>query len=197
MKRTCYAIGLIALVGLSSCKNNSNNQSAPEVATEETIAQTSQGINIPKTPGALSEENAWDKYAKTPKLAAEEQQIYKIADIKHPEFLDLKKDGYVAKAKDVYKDDNGCLVTLLVIVRDHMMKEFLVSYNAQGEYVDCVEIGLMGADQITGKIEGDSVISKLSWCDMGVECTDEFIQYKITPEFKFQKEKEWKEVIKE
>ena len=158
---------------------------------------TRNGINISKTIGLLDEENAWDKYIESPVVSTEKRNSMQIDKIDNNNLKDnFKYGGKVTQGKEIYTGDKGRIETFLVIIPDHLIFEYLISYNVDGDYVDCIEIGRVGQDQTGVAIEGNTVLCETEWWE-GDEGGKVFNQYTITPELKFNKEKEWEETISE
>ena len=153
------------------------------------------GINISKTTGVLGEENAWDKYIKSPAVSSEKRNTMQIDKIDNNDLLDnIKYGGKVTQGREIYTGNEGRIETFLVIIPDHLLFEYLISYNAAGDYVDCIEIGRVGQDQTSVTIEGNTVLCETEWWE-GDEGGKASKQYTITPELKFNKEKEWEETF--
>ncbi|MDR1631420.1 MAG: hypothetical protein LBR97_00780 [Dysgonamonadaceae bacterium] len=154
-------------------------------------------INISETTGLLDEENAWDKYMKSLVVSTEKRNSMQIDKIDNDDLKDsFKYGGKVAPGKEIYTGDEGRIETFLVIIPDHLLYEYLISYNADGDYVDCIEAGRIGQDETNVTIEGNTVLCETEWWDSG-EGGKVSRQYTITPELKFNKEKEWEEILSE
>ena len=185
-----FSLGLLLVSAtiFNSCGNKSSNNNSNEEKS---------GINIPKTIGLLNESNAWDKYMKSPVVSAEKRNSMQIEKINNDDLKsNFKYGGKVAQGKEIYNGDEGRIETFLVIIPDHLLFEYLISYNTVGDYVDCIEINRIGQDKTNVSIEGNTVLCETEWWDSG-EGGRVSKQYTITPELKFNKEKEWEEILSE
>jgi hypothetical protein len=112
-------------------------------------------------------------YTKLKRITAEERKSLQIDQIRL-EDVDMNKylNKQIAKGKTIYKSVEGRMETFLVIVEDNATYEYLISYDALGNYVDCITFGqhiLYAGDLQTGHIEGNKIKLSYSWAEPGSE----------------------------
>ena len=100
------------------------------------------------------------------------------------EDLKTNSNRVIAKGKEIYKDENGRIETILVIWEEQAILEYLASYDASGNVIDCIIIGAdyyYGGDDVSASIEGNTIRKINSWCDPGYYCEEGIDQiYTIT-----------------
>lgn len=167
--------------------NDSNTTSLP--APEE---QAPQVVNIPKNKGVMSLNDAYNQYDNRKRMTASEREKFRINKIKHPDFDNKWNNSQLAFGKDIYSGEQGTLVSLLYIEKEHASTEFLVSYDKQGNFIDCISIGSVsayGGDRGECVFNGNKLTARFSFIEEGGGGITS-IEYEITPALKFKKIKE-------
>jgi hypothetical protein len=127
-------------------------------------SQASPAINIPATTGFISEAHYQLK-----RITNAERRELGIDAI---EKYDIKSypNRALAKGKEIYDGEKGRLETIIVIVEDHAIMEYLVSYDTSGNIIDCIPIGEempYRGDSKSVRIEGNKVRNICSWGEPG------------------------------
>jgi hypothetical protein len=164
------------------------------IRTVENVRQVSaetSGINIPKTTGLLDEVDDKNIYWNRPAVSPAKRNSMQIDRIDNDELkLILQNGGKIAEGKTIYTGNEGRIETFLVIIPDHRIYEYLISYDAAGNYVDCIHISLWGySDPVTSTIEGNTVLVQSEWWEDD-EGGGTYKGYTITPELRFNQFKE-------
>ena len=178
----------VRLVPASSVvKSTATTSSTGQKATSS--GTTSGGINIPKTKGVMSMDDAFNAYDNRRRITATERTALKINYIKGGDFNSKWLNSKLSKGKLIYKGAQGTLQTIFFIEKDQATDEYLVSYDANGNFVDCISIGSIrayGGDRGQAAIEGNEILACFS-----AEGIDLYRKYQITPQLKFKLIKEW------
>lgn len=160
-------------------------------STTTNTASSTSGLNIPKTKGLMSLDDAYFEYDNRKRITATERTALKINLIK-TKIFDIKwPNTKLAKGKLIYKGASGTLQTIFHIEKEHSATEFLVSYDANGNVVDCISIGFIhayGGDRGQTTIQGNEILACFS-----AEGVDVYRKYTITPKLRFTLVKEWQE----
>lgn len=133
-------------------------------------------------------------------LTFEQRQLMKLDEINiGPDFKTIPLEN-LFPGKTYYEGDNGVLKSFIYVDRDKKVQEFLISFDVQGNYVDCIEIGLMvsGSDEKKYAVIANNKLSifeshvsktlkKAS--DNGDEEEVIVTEYYINPHLQFQKGK--------
>jgi hypothetical protein len=167
------------------------------IHTEENVKQvsaTTTGINISKTTGLLDAGDDWSKYWNRPVVSVAKRNSMQIDKINDNDLKSsLQHGGKIAEGKTIYTGDAGRIETFFVIIPDHRLYEYLISYNAAGNYVDCINISLRGyGDYTSSTIEGNTILWESQW-EEGKTTKG----YTITPELKFSQFKEESETFEQ
>lgn len=164
------------------------------VSTANTVASTSAtattDLNIPKVKGVMSLRDNYNQHDKRTRITQADRLALKINMIKGSDFDTKWTNKQLSKGKLIYQGKEGKLQTILFIENDHASAEYLVSYDAKGNYVDCIRIGFIhayGGDRGETTIQGNQVNAHFS-AEGSLYRT-----YKITPQLKFVLLKEWEE----
>jgi hypothetical protein len=141
--------------------NNANNAGKQ--------AKTAARINIPATQGAMNVENAYNTFLKKKRITAAERKELQIDKIAMNE-LRAQPNKSIIWGKTVYSAENaGRLLTILHLVENHSLTEYLVSYDADRNFLDCILIGQnlrYAGDMQTGSIKGNAVACAYSWAEL-------------------------------
>lgn len=158
-------------------------------STTSSTATSTSGLNIPKTKGLMSLDDAYFEYDNRKRITTTERTALKINQIKNKNF-DIKwTNSKLAKGKLIYKGASGTLQTILHIEKENSVTEFLISYDANGYVADCISIGFIhayGGDRGQTTIQGNEVLARFS-----AEGVDVYRKYTISPKLKFTLVKEW------
>lgn len=158
-------------------------------------ARKTKVVNIPKTRGIMSLDDAYDQHDNRKLISSADRASLKIDNIRYSGFDNKWPNNKLSAGKIIYSGELGLIATIFHIEKDHASTEFLVSYDTQGNLVDCISIAYVstyGGDRGEGTIEGDKVTACFYFSEGGQSGTT-YIEYKITPELKFIKIKEWSE----
>jgi hypothetical protein len=158
------------------------------VATPAVVTNTEK-INIPKTNSIIAISNAYNEYSayeNKKNISKKEQDQLRINDI----FCLSNKESrvHIIKGKTILNKNFGRLETILSVVDDFATFEYLVSYDKNGNYVDCIEIGTIryyASDRGSSIIEGDKVFYRSEWIEPNSEEGTVYIDYQITPQLTF------------
>ncbi|MCC8036444.1 MAG: hypothetical protein LIO77_11090 [Rikenellaceae bacterium] len=146
-----------------------------------------QGLNIPKISGAMTIDNSFPESLK--RITDQERKDLKINDIKCDGFKYTWMNMQLAKGKTFYEGPEGKLQSIVFIEPDHACAEFLASYDGSGKLIDCIQIASShsyGGDRGEGTVENNSVLATFQ-----SPYGSKYVQYRILPDLKFQKVKEW------
>ncbi len=148
-------------------------------------------LNVPKTKSVMSLSDAYNKHLKRLRITAAERSALKIDYIKN-EFFSKRPNKELSKGKLFYQGANGKMQSIFILAPDHATWEFLVSYDAKGNYVDCVMIGQImdyAGDRAESVVEGNKIQVHSTWPVYEDEGGDgnAIVKYEITPELKFIK----------
>ncbi|MDR2148926.1 MAG: hypothetical protein LBE91_20995 [Tannerella sp.] len=167
------------------------SESTDTEAVKTVKEETNAPINIPAANGVMTEKlnEEYGTYDKLKRITAAERKELGIDALPVVNEAVIKEhpNTELAKGKEIYKDAKGRLATFLVIVEEHAVFEYLVSYNTAGAVIDCIRIGLRMAysdDNGFGTIEGNQVKYHWSWVDAGEEGAGTDI-YTITDDLHF------------
>ncbi|MDR1170391.1 MAG: hypothetical protein LBK97_06115 [Prevotellaceae bacterium] len=142
------------------------------------------GLNIPETRGILSLDDSYDRHDNRRRITAMERNDLKINAIKNDNFDTKWTNSQLSAGKTIYKGKEGSLQTILFIEKEQAVNEFLVSYNPEGNPVDCISIASIsayGGDRGEGLVQGNTVTAYA-----GYEGIVTYNVYHITPELKFE-----------
>lgn len=144
-------------------------------------------LNVPRTQGVLSLNDTYNQHDNRKRMTAAERTALKINSIKNADFNIKWTNNQLSAGKTIYKGKEGKLQTVLFIEKENAVDEYLVSYNASGNVVDCIRIASIrayGGDRGEGIIEGSIVKSAADSFSEDSESTT-WTSYRITPELKF------------
>ena len=147
-------------------------------------------VNIPKTRGVMSAMDNYYEHDKRQRITPQLRNILQIHKFNCPDFNKTWTDSQLSLGVSIYKGSLGSILTVLFIEVDHASSEYLVSYDEKGDYIDCIKIAsisVYGGDRGEGIIEKDEVTAGFFFDGAY------YVKYKITPELKFVKIKEWEE----
>ena len=210
MKKVILIFAAIAaVVVLASCGGGGSNKTTETAQATETVETTKpaepiepaevveQVKTVDNTPATtvISLDDSYDKHYKRQRITDEERQELKIDNIKFKDFgtatnFGKHKNKMLAKGKLIYCGANGRLETIMLIeAPDGNTLEYLVSYNAQGEYVDCIRVGCIfsyAGDRGSSKINLKSVTYNSYYPAEGEdEGGENTYKYRITDDLKF------------
>ncbi|MDR1455879.1 MAG: hypothetical protein LBJ01_09535 [Tannerella sp.] len=174
---TVSATGLLLIAG--GCRQSTRS------AGEMSMPPVGK-IHIAATRGVMSDSD-YKTYAAGRITAAQrkELQIDSITTVE----LNLQPNKELALGKTVYADENvGKLITLLHIIEDHGTHEYLISYDAQNRFTDCINIGqamYYSGDEGAATIEGNAVLCSSSWSEPGEGSRGISTIYTITDDLHF------------
>jgi len=99
-----------------------------------------------------------------------------------------------------YQGDNGKLESFLFLDSGENVHEILVSYDPKGDYVDCIEIGLVSTLENEGKKFATLSVNKLSvfelaFSKMGDKKEEIVTEYSINPQLRFRKGKTFTKLL--
>lgn len=161
---------------------------------EDVITDTPSGIttvNINKTSSIIQIDDDYNAHEKKSKMTANERKSLKIDNISC-----ITTKDYLVKGKTILKNNTGSIESILSIVDDHATIEYLISYDSRGNYIDCLEIGLImyyAGDRASSIIEGDKIFYQSEWSEPGSESGTVYKNYQITPQLTFKELKTWEE----
>ena len=142
-------------------------------------------INIPSTTGLMEVYQGYNEHYERKRITAAERRELEINGI---EEVKNHPNQEIAKGKEIYKGEEGRIVTFLVIQEDYATFEFLVSYAPDGKLVDCIRVGTnmaYSSDEEVAIIEGNRVKCLSRWGEPG-ESSEGIAQiYTITDELHF------------
>lgn len=159
----------------------------PKSSIAFTISPKLDDVHIPKT--EIGTEGYSMELYQQKKITPEERQCLKIDDVED-QFVRKLPNRQIAKGEKIYQGKNGRIESILVLIDDHMIREYLMSYNKNGDYVDQVIVGeriLYAGDQTSATIEGSQIHAKTSWgepLDGGSGTV--YTEYTITPTLHFK-----------
>lgn len=148
-------------------------------------------LAIPKVRGVLSLNDLYDQYDNRTRITEAERTVLQVNSIQTGDFNAYWPNTKLSIGKPLYSGAEGKLQSILFIEKDHVVREFLVSYDAEGNVVDCISIGSIstyGGDRGECIIEGNTV-NTISTYPEGTS----YVTYKVTPQMKFEKIKEEEE----
>jgi hypothetical protein len=169
---------------LLSCKGGGENaaKTSNDVATA-----VQKPLNLPATESIIRVTDRYDTHLKRKRITAGDRTELKLDSIKNDYFAKRTNQNF-SRGKVVYKDANGRMESVLIIVDDHATWEFLLSYNSSGAYVDCVQIGNImnyAGDGGEAHIEGNKITYKTTWMDESGDGGESLRMYEITPDLHF------------
>jgi hypothetical protein len=147
-------------------QTSSPTSTSTSTQTRNKASEVEWKNSIPATDGVMGRST---DYTKLKRITAEERKSLQLDQIRL-DGVDMNKylNKQIARGKTIYKDTEGQLETFLIIVEDHATYEYLISYDAQGNYVDCINFGqnmLYAGDLKTGHIEGNKIKLSYSWAE--------------------------------
>ena len=198
LKFAVIATGLVVMVscgGSKTAETVETTEGTESTEPTEVVEQVKTVDNTPTT-SVISMDDAYDKYYKRERITDEERQELKIDNIKFKDLgsaanLGKHKNKMLSKGKLIYSGANGRLETIMLIENapDGNIFEYLVSYNAQGEYVDCIRVGCIfpyAGDRGSAKIDLKSVTYTSFYPAEGEDEDGESIyKYTVTEDLKF------------
>lgn len=158
-------------------KKTSSVSSSPEV------------MNINKRTGALTSLDVpYDIHYSAQRFSVHDRHKMKIDKIPA---VSEALNNELCKRTLIYEGKNGRLESFVHIIKDNATHEYLIAYDSQGNYISDLPIGFIhayGGDRRYGEISGDKITTYYTYPESDeILCT----LYKITPNLKFVKEKEY------
>lgn len=140
-----------------------------------------------------------DSFQGNPNLTEDQRNNLKINDLKLGlDFKNISLEHFFT-GKTYYKGDNGKLESFLYISPDGRIHEYLISFDPEGNYADCLEIGLIipGSDE---RKHASLSINKLSVFETESSKTigkreEKVTEYFISVRMKFQKGKTFSKIL--
>lgn len=153
------------------------------------------GINIPQTTGLFTALNtAYDAFYGKTRMTAADRKNYQIDKVKHEFIIAALPNADLAKGKTIYQGNEGRIETFLNIRKDNGTNEYLVSYDKDGNYKDCICIASLseyGGDRGYGVICGNKVVVHSYYpAEEGEPDLEYLTEYTIKPDLAFSKGKE-------
>jgi len=149
---------------------------------------TPEKVNIPKK--TLP---AYNDLSQKKRITASERSALKIDEVNDNDFADNAigkyKNSDIVKGEVIYQNKTGKLMTVYVVVDDHMTQTHVLSYDAAGNYIDHILVCyhfIYRGDRRTAIIQGDKISMTAEWGNCEDDCTFSF-EGSITPELKFVK----------
>ncbi|GEM_PF-6903242 len=165
------------------------------------IVEEESFIIIPHTTGVMTSLNeGYNAYHKRTRMTAANRTKYKIDKIKKDDIiLSQAANANLSVGKTIYEGSEGKLQTIMYIMPDQMTVEYLVSYDAASNYVDCIQLGLIheyGGDRGYGEIENNKIIYHSSYpVYEDEEDLEYFKEFELLPSMKFVLTKEYSKPI--
>ena len=163
-KAKCLTLCLLMAGLLFSCNNSLT-----------TVVESK--IKISSTTGVMPDNESYSMgfYEKCVKLRRITNAERKALGIDEIEELKTNSNRAIAKGKEILKNENGRMETILVIWEEQAILEYLVSYDADGKVIDCITIGVhyyYDSDHTSAIIEGNTIRVLNFWCEPGDFCED-------------------------
>jgi hypothetical protein len=167
------------------------NQGRGKTPKSDVAIAALKPLNLPATESIMRVTDMYDKYLDRKRITAGDRTALKLDAVKN-DFFAKRPNQDFSRGKVVYNGANGRMETVLIIAHDHATWEFLLSYNPNGAYVDCVMIGEImnyAGDHGEAHIEGNKITYKMIWSDESGDGGESLFVYEITPDLHFVQKK--------
>ena len=131
-------------------------------------------------------------------LNQEERSLLKIDNIiLNVDFGNLSENQF-CKGKTYYNGVNGRLESIIIDFQDETIHEYLISYNSEGEYKNCIEIGILTPQNEKKKyavLSGRKLSIYESLSQLDAKKTKETVtEYYISPQLELKKGKTFSKI---
>jgi len=166
-----------------------SNKYIQKIGTKPPVVsiQNTERISITRSESIIKISDRYDAHRQKAAVSASERSRLRIDDISC--FPDKEYRTHIVKGKIILDKPFGRLETFLSHVEDHGTFEYLASYDQNGNFIDCMEIGTIfyyRPDRGSSIIEGDKIFYKVDWDEPGDEGGLVYIDYQITPQLTFR-----------
>ncbi|NDW08797.1 hypothetical protein [Dysgonomonas sp. 520] len=188
----------IVLFCLSGCGNKTSDNNSTETHSSDVKTETDElAVEAPVIVDIeeikVGMENRYnfyyEKFQNSPRISDEDRLQLKIDSIKNESFSLKVETGEIVKGNRIYDGEAGKIETIFVIQKDHMITEYLISYDKNGNYVDFVRVGQVPAYyscDVSSVIKGNKIKCRMFMdADEGYEESIEYHEYEISPQLKF------------
>lgn len=154
---------------------------------QSTNAVKSTPIYIPKTKGNISSHNEnYDRFFFSKRMKEADKQLMKISNVNSA----FQADDLV-KGKSIYQGKEGSIKSFLYVEQDNNTQEYLVSYDASGNYISHVLIGELGVYTGTrayAQIGGNKISVHYAYPSESGTSENSTVTYFISDKLKFVKQ---------
>ena len=176
--------------GYTAAPEEQQRQEADQQASRNVSApNTPEKVNIPKKTLTANYNDLLGKQ----RITASDRKALKIDEVNDNDMADFVlreyKNSDIVKGEVIYQNKTGKLMTVYVVVDDHMAQTHVLSYDAAGNYIDHILVCyhfIYRGDRRTAIIQGDKITMTAEWGNCEEDCSFSF-EGSITPELKFVK----------